>query len=200
MNLIIFGGFLGSGKTSLILSLAHHIIDKSVIIDKPKLVIIENEIGETGIDDKILKSGGYSVKELFAGCICCTLSVDLTTTINDIYRNINPEWIIIECTGIAYPGMVMDSLKKYTQGIDMIKVVTVVDAERMEELTDITPVLVEKQVKDGDVVLINKIDLISEEELKKAEEHVAEINSNAKIYKVSANQDIVKGLWNEVTG
>jgi G3E family GTPase len=113
MNIIIFGGFLGSGKTTTILSLAHYIVEKEKSSDKPNLVIIENEIGETGIDDKVLKSNGYSVKELFSGCICCTLSSDLTIMLNDIAEKVNPKWVIIECTGLAYPSKITDTLNKY---------------------------------------------------------------------------------------
>lgn len=77
MNVLLFGGFVGSGKTSLILSLAKYILATKVgetategISDgKPSLVIIENEVGETSIDDKILKAQGLRVRELFSGCI-----------------------------------------------------------------------------------------------------------------------------------
>ena len=118
MNIIIFGGFLGSGKTSTILSLAHFIVEKGKKSDKPNLVIIENEIGEIGIDDKVLKSSGYSVNELFSGCICCTLSTDLVIMLNDISEKISPSWVIIECTGLAYPSKIINSLNKYGKGIE----------------------------------------------------------------------------------
>lgn len=200
MNLIIFGGFLGSGKTSLILSLALFIADRKKTSDGPGLVIIENEIGETGIDDKVLKSGGFSVRELFSGCICCQLTVDLTTTLNDIAEKINPEWVIIESTGLAYPGKILGTLSKYGKGIDSIRTVTVVDAERWDELTAITPVLIETQVVEGDTVLINKIDLVTEEELKHVDSYIAELNPKARIYKVSASGRISESIWREVTG
>lgn len=199
MNLILFGGFLGSGKTSLILSLAHFLVKKSVQ-DKPDLVIIENEVGETGIDDKVLKSGGFSVRELFAGCICCQLTADLTEMINDIAEKINPEWVIVEATGLAYPGKLIDTLKKYGKGIGNIKTVTVVDAERWEELASVAPVLVETQVIEGETVLINKIDLVTGDVLKQVENNVAELNPDAKVFKVAASAGISESIWKEVTG
>lgn len=198
MNLIIFGGFLGSGKTSLILSLAHFLVESEEPI-KSDLVIIENEVGEIGIDDKVLKSGGFSVRELFSGCICCQLTVDLITTLNDINEKINPKWVIIETTGLAYPGKILGSLNKYGKGIESIRTVTVVDAERWEELTEITPVLVENQVSQGDTILLNKIDLVTEVELRNVEGHVKDINSKAVLYKVSANKNVDDGIWKEVT-
>lgn len=198
MNLIIFGGFLGSGKTSLILSLAHFLVE-STDSEKSNLVIIENEVGEIGIDDKVLKSGGYSVRELFAGCICCQLTSDLITTLNDVNKNINPKWVIIETTGLAYPGKILGTINQYGKGIESIRTVTVVDAERWEELSDITPVLIENQVSQGDTILINKIDLVGEAELEKVQKRVEELNPKANIYKVSANTEIKDCIWKEVT-
>lgn len=198
MNLIIVGGFLGSGKTSIILSLAHFLVESKDSM-KSNLVIIENEVGEIGIDDKVLKSDGYSVRELFAGCICCQLTSDLITTLNDINENINPKWVIIETTGLAYPSKILGNINKYGKGIESIKTVTVVDAERWDELSTITPVLVENQVSQGDTILINKIDLVTEVELQEVESRVKELNPKASIYKVSANIEVKDCIWEEVT-
>lgn len=197
MNLIIFGGFLGSGKTSLILSLAHFLVQKEST-NKTNLVIIENEVGEIGIDDKVLKSDGFSVKELFSGCICCQLTSDLITTLNDIQENVNPKWVIIETTGLAYPGKILGSLNKYGKRIESIRTVTVVDVERFEELIEIAPVLIENQVFEGDNILINKIDLVTEQEIRLVESSVKKINERAAVYKVSANSEIKGSIWEEV--
>jgi G3E family GTPase len=76
MNVLLFGGFLGSGKTSIILQVAKYLAEgfstQQLASGKLSLVIIENEVGETGIDDKILKAEGLNVRELIAGCICST--------------------------------------------------------------------------------------------------------------------------------
>lgn len=201
MKIIIFAGFLGAGKTSMILSLAAFLINKErLAFPSANLVIIENEIGETGIDDKVLKSDGYQVRELFAGCICCTLTADLTVMLNDISEKIRPEWVIIECTGLAYPGNIVDSLKKYGSGIESTTTITVVDAERWEELSEVCPILVEKQVIEGEVLLINKTDLVNEKELLHVESHIKELNSNAKVLKLSAAAAIPERVWKEVVG
>ncbi|MCR4435467.1 MAG: GTP-binding protein [Clostridiales bacterium] len=202
MNIIIFSGFLGSGKTSLILSLAHYIVDHELDQEDPgktNLLIIENEIGEIGIDDKVLKSGGYDVKELFAGCICCTLTADLTSSLNDIAEKVNPKWVIIECTGLAYPSRILDTLLKYGKGIESTRSVSVVDSERWEELHEMATILVESQVSEGNYVLINKVDLVTEEELQKVEECVKDLNPRAKQYKVTGNTGVSSDIWKEVT-
>ncbi|AZV57003.1 GTP-binding protein [Clostridium sp. AWRP] len=197
MNLIIFGGFLGSGKTSLILSLAHFLVEKQSP-NKQNLVIIENEVGETGIDDKVLKSKGLSVKELFSGCICCQLSSDLIITLNDLREKVDPEWVIIETTGLAYPSKILGTLNKYGKGIESIRIVSVVDAERFEELTEIAPVLIKSQISDGNTILVNKIDLVTDKQLKNIEHSVKEVNPKASLYKVSANKNINDSIWKEV--
>ena len=198
MNLIILSGLLGSGKTSLILSLAHFIVENEETA-KSNLVIIENEVGDIGIDDKVLKSGGFSVRELFAGCICCQLTSDLIITLNDIDEKINPKWVIIETTGLAYPGKILGNLNKYGKGIESIRTVTIVDAERFNELTDIIPVLVETQVSQGDTILINKIDLVAESELEYVENCVKKLNEKAILYKVSATTKVNDYIWEGVT-
>ncbi|MHC6179931.1 GTP-binding protein [Clostridium sp. JNZ X4-2] len=198
MNLIIFGGFLGSGKTSLILSLTHFLVENRHS-SKSNVVIIENEIGEIGIDDKILEYHDLSVKELFSGCICCQLSSDLIITLNDIHEKINPEWVVVETTGLAYPGKILSTLNKYGKNIDSIKIVIIVDGERFEELTAVTPVLIKNQIADGDIVLINKIDLVTEEELKKVKNYVKEFNPKASLHTLSANTNVDDSIWKEVT-
>jgi len=202
MKIIIFAGFLGAGKTSMILSLAAFLVRKERLeLPSANLVIIENEIGETGIDDKVLKSGGYQVRELFAGCICCTLTADLTVMLNEISENIRPEWVIIECTGLAYPANIVDSLKRYGSGIESTTTITVIDAERWEELSEVCPILVEKQVMEGEVLLINKTDLVDIKELQHVENHIKELNPNAKVFKLSAAcAAIPESVWKEVVG
>lgn len=196
MKLIIFGGFLGAGKTSLILSLAHYLVEQEKA-EKPELVIIENEVGEVGIDDKVLETGGFEVKELFAGCVCCTLSASLTLTVRQIKENIDPKWVIIEATGLAYPGNILKTILRHNEGIEWTRVVTVVDAQRWEEFYEATPLLIRYQVEDGHVILLNKVDLVTPEVLKKVETQVAEINPQAPIYPVSA-KDVDANLWEKV--
>ncbi|MBP1627478.1 MAG: cobalamin synthesis protein [Holophagaceae bacterium] len=197
MQLVIFGGFLGSGKTSLILSLAHHLVNREGS-DKPSLVILENEIGEVGIDNKVLQAGGFSVKELFAGCICCTLTADLVTTLNDLHEKVQPKWVIFEPTGLAYPKKIIETVNQYGKGIERIVVIGVVDAERWEELTEITPGLIEGQVSSGDLVLINKCDLVEPEALAMIREQVRGMNPKAEILEVSATSGIDTRIWGKV--
>ena len=77
MDLLIISGFLGAGKTSVLLPLARFLCEQRGM----KLAIIENEVGETGIDDVVLREAGLAVRELYSGCICCSLKIDLVKTL-----------------------------------------------------------------------------------------------------------------------
>ena len=99
MNFLVVGGFLGSGKTSFILRLAHDMIDDLGI---EKIVILENEIGEIGVDDQVLRGAGYEVKGMCSGCVCCTMAGELPMNVRTIQRDLNPDWIIMEATGVAF--------------------------------------------------------------------------------------------------
>ncbi|AET68479.1 putative GTPase, G3E family [Desulfosporosinus orientis DSM 765] len=205
MNILLFGGFLGSGKTSIILQAAKHLVHTAEARSpagqsengKPSLVIIENEVGEMGIDDKILKAEGLSVRELFAGCICCTLNAELTKSLNEIREELSPQWVIIETTGMAFPDKIVKTLAKYGKGIDSLKTIVVADAERWDELSTIMPGLIEGQMVKADAILLNKIDCLEPEQVREVEESVRRINSSALFYAVSAHHGVDPQIWHE---
>ena len=86
MQIIILGGFLGSGKTSVLLQLAKRLTAQTPGKEN-RIAIIENEIGDIGVDDQTLGgSGGYDVQSLFSGCVCCTLTGELLTSIQKLGR------------------------------------------------------------------------------------------------------------------
>jgi G3E family GTPase len=102
MRVLLISGFLGSGKTSALLKLCAYLV-KRENRSGTSVMIIENEIGDVGVDDKVIKMQGLSVKELFAGCACCTSGGDLLTEIRDIRESIDPSWLIIEATDLHIP-------------------------------------------------------------------------------------------------
>ena len=88
MKTIILGGFLGSGKTSFILKLAHHMIEDLGI---KNIVIIENEIGEISVDGGFMQDTGVTVNELISGCICCSLAGDFKRAMRQVVDTYHPE-------------------------------------------------------------------------------------------------------------
>lgn len=209
MNILLFGGFLGSGKTSIILQVARYLVKTMEVgltqrptdCKKPSLVIIENEVGETGIDDKILRAEGLNVRDLFAGCICCTLNAELTVCLNEIQEELSPQWVIIETTGMAFPEKIVNTITKYGKGIDSIRTIVVADAERWDELSTVMPGLIEGQIAKADVILLNKIDCLELEQVSRVKDRVRGINPSAHFYAISAHQEVNPQIWSEaVTG
>ena len=88
MKFLIVGGFLGSGKTSFILNLAKYMVNVRGI---QKVAILENEIGEVGVDDKVLRGSGYQVKGMFSGCVCCTMAGELPINVRMIQHDYDPQ-------------------------------------------------------------------------------------------------------------
>ncbi|BBB91111.1 MAG TPA: GTP-binding protein [Methylomusa anaerophila] len=155
MRILLFGGFLGSGKTTTILQVAKYITATC----NETVAIIENEIGEAGIDDKLLADSGIKVKPLFGGCVCCQLTSDLVCAVKEIHETIAPDWLIIEMTGLAVPAKIVKLIDEYSDYYNAFKTVTLVDMGRWPELKEVIGPLVTGQVEKADLIIINKADI-----------------------------------------
>ena len=195
MKILLVGGFLGSGKTSFILKLAHHMIEDLGI---KNIVIIENEIGEISVDDKVLKGAGYQVKGLFAGCVCCTLAGELPASVRQIEKEINPDWIIMEATGVAFPCNIKENLTN-ALGMDC-HIVCLADAKRWKRMYGPMKHLFEYQLKEAELIMVNKADLVDETTLAEVIEMVRGFNDTAKIVPTCANEAIPLDLLDEIMG
>lgn len=183
MKIIILGGFLGSGKTSVLLQLAHYLVEQSSDRKKTQVAIIENEIGQIGIDDKVLRGNGYEVRDIFSGCVCCSLNSDLISGIKEISSISDPAWLIIEATGVAFPDKIAGSLYN-SLGLES-RIVTLIDAKRWKRIRVPLANLIEGQLSDAQVVLINKTDLVNEAELIELEKELSGLNPDAGLYRIS---------------
>lgn len=166
MNLVILGGFLGSGKTTFLLKLAHYLADHSQSSKKTKLAIIENEIGEVGVDSSVLTASGLTTRDLFAGCACCSLRGELIDAIEEIEAELDPETIIIEATGVAIPANIGQLIKERI-GREAC-VVVLADGSRWFRMLPVIGELARGQLVGADLILINKMDLLSDVELENA--------------------------------
>jgi G3E family GTPase len=189
---LLLSGFLGSGKTSALLQLASYLVRTS---DKggTSVMIIENEIGEVGVDDKVLKARGLQVKELFAGCACCTGGADLLADIRSIRDSVGPDWIIIEATGVAYPLQIKESVEACFR--IPVKILALADAKRWKRLHAYMAQLIEGQVENADCILLNTVDLVEEAEADAIAEELRACNPTAAIHKVVANKPLDDALW-----
>ncbi|MAS01649.1 MAG: cobalamin biosynthesis protein CobW [Euryarchaeota archaeon] len=182
----VLTGFLGSGKTTLL----NHILSSTE--HKMKFAIIENEFGDIGIDENILvETSEESIIEVMNGCICCTVRGDLTELLDKMYDRIKDfDGVLIETTGLADPAPVAQTFFVDERVVDRYKldgIITVVDAKHVtQHLEEEKPEDVEneavEQLAFADRIILNKIDLVSEEELKEVENKIKSINGFAPIY------------------
>ena len=198
MKVLILGGFLGSGKTTLLLSLARYLVDSSRSGSVYKVVILENEVGREGIDDKLLRGNGFNVENLFNGCACCTLAGELVSAAYEIEKEYAPDWLIVETTGLAYPGLIQDNL---SAGIGMeSRVCTVVDVSRWKRLMNAMRELFVGRTERADVVLMNKTDLVPEQVLNDVGKDIAKMNPDAVRIATSAVGHVEDYIWDVVLG
>ncbi len=148
----VITGFLGSGKTTLIVTAAKkHLKDK-------KVAIIVNEFGEVGVDGKILSMSYSKVVELSEGCVCCTLHGEFEKTLSEIRTNYNPDILVVETSGAAEPFPVMISLQNLDCTIEGI--ICLIDAKHFDEYKNNN--IAKHQIGSSNILVLNKIDLIED--------------------------------------
>lgn len=196
MNVLILGGFLGSGKTTLLLKLIERLCQMS---DKDvPVAILENEIGSVGIDDGLIASRGYQVSTMLSGCACCTLAGELPEAVMGIERDLNPDLLIIEATGVAVPSVMAENLQK-VMGIDPW-VCVIVDASRWRRMQLPLDVLLRQQLRTCDIICMNKIDLIDEVELAYVRASLDDYNEGALRIDLCASGDLPADIVSAIMG
>jgi G3E family GTPase len=185
MRLLLFAGFLGSGKTTLILALA-----RQAAFRDARVAVIVNEVGEVGIDGEVLRMGDLQVKEITAGCICCQIGVDLIRTLRELEESYRPDLVIIEASGIATPAGVLEALQRYpAKTVASIETVTVVDPERFEALYEVLTPLIESQIVGADRLVVTKVDEASAEEVDLAVRTMEALAPYVPVYLVDATRE-----------
>jgi len=182
----VLTGFLGSGKTTLL----NHILTAN---HGKKIAVIENEFGEVGVDDALVRERFNTTEDIFEmnnGCICCTVRGDLIRILSKLFRRrAELDAVIIETTGLADPGPVAqtffmdESIKEFAR---LDGIVTMVDSKHIEQhLAEEKPEGAEneaiEQVAFADRLLLNKIDLVEEADLTRVEGKLREINKYAPV-------------------
>ncbi len=181
MHVFIIGGFLGSGKTTILLDLARLYTGKG-----KKTAIIVNESGEVGVDGATIKAEGFSATELPEGCICCSLVGSLQATLKQIKRDIDPDILIIEPTGLALPHKVKQFVHTSMIDEDSCSIIGLADADRFDVLIEKKEEFYKMQMSGSDIVLINKVDLANEETLNRIKAWFRQNYPQKPIFPVSA--------------
>lgn len=185
MDILIVAGFLGSGKTTLVLSVIGSLIDRT---DR-KVVVIVNDFGTVGIDGSLMTKYGLEVMELASGCVCCTLGPDLLQTVKDIEEKLRPDMILVEPTGVADPQAIIKVLEHYKRnGPIRFQSAVVVDASRFDVILKALGPPMTAQVRAADIIVLNKMDTVPEGELRRMEAVLRTINADVPIIPISAVQ------------
>ncbi|MBP2172849.1 CobW family GTP-binding protein [Methanococcus voltae] len=183
----VISGYLGCGKTTFIQKLIK-------ATENERIVIIENEFGDIGIDGDILRDKGLDVVELEKGCICCTLKLNFLKSLKDIVEYMKPTRIIVEPTGMALLsqilGIVLDENNKEIQdNCKLNSVITVVDGENYLDQVELFGDFFNDQIRNADKLIISKSQYITQNELDNIVNSLKELNDNAIL--ISENWDSI---------
>ena len=181
----VLTGYLGAGKTTLL----------NRILSEPhgkKFAVIVNEFGEIGIDNELIVNADEEVFEMNNGCICCTVRGDLVRIIDGLMRRKGKfDAIIVETTGLADPAPVAQTFfmdEQVGAKTKLDAVVTVADAKWLKDRLKDAPEA-KNQIAFADVILINKTDLVTPEELRELEARIRGINPYARLHRTERAQD-----------
>lgn len=180
----VVSGFLGAGKTTLIQKLI-----KDVFAGK-KVVLVENEFGEIGIDGGFLQEAGIEITEINSGCICCTLQGDFQEALKKVVEEYNPDHIIIEPSGV---GKLSDILKiiKSVEGLELNSYSAVVDAKRCQIYHKNFREFFDDQIATAACVILSRTQMTDEKTLQADVDIIRELNADARI---------ITTPWDELSG
>ena len=182
----IFSGFLGAGKTTLIRKLIEEAYDTD------KIVLIENEFGEIGVDKGFLQNTGIEINQMNAGCICCTLVGDFGKALNEVIEKYNPERILIEPSGVGKLSDVIIAVQDLKNDkIELNGFTTVVDATKAEMYMSNFGEFYENQVEHASSIILSHTAGMSQEDIDKCIALLREHNKEA---------SIVTTDWKEIDG
>lgn len=183
----IFSGFLGAGKTTLIKKLLKEAMDAS------KVVLIENEFGEIGIDGGFLKEAGVEIKEMNQGCICCSLVGDFGASLSEVLEKYQPERILIEPSGVGKLSDVMKAVQDVDSDVEVVlnSAVVVVDANKCKMYAKNFGEFFLNQIEHAGTIILSRTAGISESKLNAAMEIIREHNDKA---------TVITTPWDELDG
>lgn len=169
--MVLISGFLGAGKTTLL----RHILQWPGDLSRTALLI--NEFGRLGIDGELLEAFQTPMVELTNGCICCSIQGDMLKALEELLKGFQPKRLLIEATGVADPFDILHFLKSspLSSLFSTPKVVTVLDAELWEG-RDYFGSVFYSQIKAADLLLLNKIDLLSKDDIPRCLEEIRGFN------------------------
>lgn len=174
--MLLISGGLGSGKTTLIQRLLDHA--------DCRVAVLMNEFGEVNIDGRLLRDRqvetreAITVVELTGGCVCCELRGEFEAAVEETVASVKPDLIVVETTGLAEPEAVVLDVEDELPSIRLEAVIAVADADALVRFPDLGGIA-RAQLAEADLVLVNKCDLVDEEELGRVEAAVDRLSGGA---------------------
>ncbi len=178
MQILLIAGFLGAGKTTLIRNLL-----QSPSGPGGRLAVLVNEVGKIGLDGALLSGRNVNLVEMTSGCICCSIKTDFVLAVQEIHRRFAPDTLIVEPTGVAQPGEILDILSQspLKEFCRVRHIVTIIDAHFFKVREMLGP-FYDRQILGADIILLNKIDLVDGETAREIQARLEGMNPRARIF------------------
>ena len=193
----IISGFLGAGKTTLIKKLLKEALNGT------KVVLIENEFGEIGIDGGFLKESGIEITEMNSGCICCSLVGDFETSLKQVMEQYAPERILIEPSGVGKLSDVMRAIQNIAEGsseMELNSAVTVVDVSKAKVYIKNFGEFFINQIENAGTVILTRTDKADQKKIEEAVELIRQHNDKATIITTPLDQITGKEILDTFEG
>ncbi len=189
----VISGFLGAGKTTLIQKLI-----KDVFTGK-KVVLVENEFGEIGIDGGFLQEAGITINEINGGCVCCTLQGDFHDALEKVENTYHPDHIIIEPSGVGKLSDIL-SIVKSVEGLELNSYSAVVDAKRCKIYHKNFKEFFDDQISTACCVILSRTQLVNEEKLNEDVSIIRELNPDVRIITTPWDDLNGESIYEAMTG
>ena len=168
--IVVLTGYLGSGKTTLLRRL--------IELSEQRLAIVMNEFGELAVDARVIAGKNIKIAEFEGGCVCCSLLGDFEAAVKEIAETVGPDAIVVETTGLAEPDALIGDIRENLPDFPIEAVVTVIDADATVRFPSIGRTG-RIQIEAADLLLLNKTDLVTEDQRLKAREIARGLNPAA---------------------
>ena len=174
MKILLVSGFLGAGKTTFIKEMAKNI--------NLEFVVLENEYADIGVDGDFLDEKNLNVWEMSEGCICCSMKGDFKSSIKRIYSEINPEYLIIEPTGVGMLSSIIENIREIDNNdIEILSPITLIDITSFNEYLETFNNFFIDNLKNTGKVLLTKLENFNHFEIENIKNKILEINNNLEI-------------------
>ena len=174
MKILLVSGFLGAGKTTFIKEMAKNI--------NLEFVVLENEYADIGIDGDFLDEKNLNVWEMSEGCICCSMKGDFKSSIKRIYSEINPEYLIIEPTGVGMLSSIVENIREIDNNdIEILNPLTLIDITSFNEYLETFNNFFIDNLKNTGKVILTKLENYNPFDIENIKNEISKINNNLEI-------------------